>query len=154
MTRLKVTIRAAVADDRSMLYLLAEENLHPLAAQAGHPERFDAGRFLALLDEAEVYVAEAPSREIAGYVAVDDEDGGLAVRCLCIAPAYEAQAVGHQLLDWAEGLAVNRGAGRLDAVLTAGDEASRHLFAGHGFVPRTADDRPGTSVVEKRLPQS
>lgn len=152
MTRLKVTIRAASADDRSMLYLMAEENLHPLAGQAGHPERFQSGRFLTLLDQAEVYVAESPSSEIAGYVVVEDEDDALLVRCLCIGPAFEAQAVGHQLVDWAEGLAVSRGKGRLDAVLPASDEASRHLFLGHGFVaPQSATTE--MVVIEKRLPE-
>ena len=151
MTRLKVAIRAAAADDRSMLYLLAEESLHPMAARIGHPERFEPGRFLALLQEVEVYVAEAPSHEIAGFMALEEDDGTLAVRCLCIGPAFEARAVGHQLVDWAEGLAVNRGLQRVDAFVPAADDASRHLYAGHGFVPRPADDSPETLVVEKRL---
>jgi ribosomal protein S18 acetylase RimI-like enzyme len=153
MTRLKVTIRTAAADDRSMLYLMAEENLHPLAGQAGHPERFESGRFLTLLDQGEAYVAESPSSEIAGYLVVEEEDDALLVRCLCIGPAFEAQAVGHQLLDWAEGLAVSRGKGRLDAVLPASDEASRHLFLGHGFVVPQADATSETVVIEKRLPE-
>lgn len=151
MPRLKVTIRAAAVDDRSMVYLLAEENLHPLAAQSGHPERFDAAEFLAMIDQAEVYVAEAPSREIAGFIALEDEDDAVAVRCLCVGPAFEAQAVAHQLLDWAEGLAVSRGKPRLDALVPAADDASRHLYAGHGFVPRPDEDRPEVIVIEKRL---
>jgi GNAT superfamily N-acetyltransferase len=154
MTRLKVTIRAAADDDRSMVYLLAEENLHPLAARAGHPERFDGAQFIAMLDRSEVYVAEAPSAEIAGYIAIADEDDSMAVRCLCVGPAFEAQAVAHQLLEWAEGLAVSRGKVRLDAFVPAGDDPSRHLYAGHGFVPRPEDDRPETIVVEKRLTTS
>ena len=110
MESLKVTIRRATADDHSMLFLLAEENLHPLAVRAGHPERFDGA---ALLDAARARrgvrrrdrgatrsPATSPSTKTAGDVDL---------RCFCVNPAHEARMVANRLLDWVEGLAISRG---------------------------------------------
>ena len=74
------------------------------------------------------------------------------VRCLCVAPAYEARGVAHQLLDWSEGLAYGRGRGRLLATVAAGDERSLRLFHSHAFEsqPSAAE---GVSVLQKRLAQ-
>ena len=153
MESLKVTIRQATADDHSMLFLLAEENLHPLAMRAGHPERFDSAGFLALLESAEMFVAEAESREIAGYLAFDEVAGDVALRCVCVNPAHEAQMVANRLMDWVEGLALSRGRGRLTALVPTGDETSLHLYHRHDFTARPADDRPGMIALEKRLPE-
>src|SRR5512144_1185615 len=97
--------------DESVLFLLAEQNLRPLASQSGHPERYHPDELMDLLHAAEVFIAEADD-EVAGYVAVEDDAGDLVVRCLCVSPAHEAQAVAHQLLDWVEGVAFSRGARR------------------------------------------
>jgi ribosomal protein S18 acetylase RimI-like enzyme len=153
MERLDVTVRQATADDHSMLFLLAEENLHPLAERAGHPERFDGAGFLAMLAHAEVYVAENPVHEIAGYVAFDDEGDDVAVRCVCVSPAHEAQAVANRLVDWVEGLAFNRGRQRLTAFVPADDETSLRLYRRHDFTTWPAEDRPEMVVLEKRLPE-
>jgi ribosomal protein S18 acetylase RimI-like enzyme len=151
MTRVKVEIRTMRSGDESMLVYLAEETLHPLAAGAGHPERYDPGDLLALLAEASVFVAEAGG-EIAGYVAVERVPQALEVRCLCVNPAFEAQAVAHQLMDWIEGVAFTERRNRLRALVPAADERSQHLYRGHSFVPVRAADRPETIVLEKRLP--
>jgi ribosomal protein S18 acetylase RimI-like enzyme len=154
MTRVKVEIRTMRTGDESMLLYLAEETLHPLAADAGHPERYDAGDLLALFNEASgeaaVFVAEAQG-EIAGYVAVERAPETLEVRCLCVNPAFEAQAVAHQLMDWVEGLAFAERRARLRAQVPAADERSQHLYRGHEFVPQRALDRPEMIVMEKRL---
>jgi ribosomal protein S18 acetylase RimI-like enzyme len=139
MTRVKVEIRTMRSGDESMLVYLAEETLHPLAAGAGHPERYDPADLLALLAEASVFVAEAGG-EIAGYVAVERAPQALEVRCLCVNPAFEAQAVAHQLMDWVEG-----------ALVPAADERSQRLYRGHSFVALPVTDRPETIVLEKRL---
>ena len=103
MTRVKVEIRTMRRGDESMLLYLAEETLQPLAAGAGHPERYDPGDLLALFGEASVFVAESGG-EIAGYVAVERAAEALEVRCLCVSPAFEVQAVAHQLMAWVEGV--------------------------------------------------
>ena len=150
MTRMKVEIRTMRSGDESMLLFLAEESLHPLATGAGHPERYDPDDLLALLGEADVFVAEAEG-EIAGYVAVDRAPEALEVRCLCVNPAFEARQVAHQLVDWVEGVAFAERRGRLRAVVPAADERSQHLYRGHEFVARPAPDQPDTIVLEKRL---
>jgi len=153
MERLRVTVREARAEDRSLLYLMAEETLEPRAAEEGHPELYDETALLALLDRARVYVGETAAAEIAGYVALEDDDDELHVRCLCVGPAFEAQAVGRQLLEWVEGLALAEGRTRLCAYVPADDRPSRHLYEGHDFVPVPEPDRPEMIVLEKRLPE-
>ena len=150
MTRVKVEIRTMRSGDESMLVYLAEETLHPLAARAGHPERYDPADLLALLAEASVFVAEAGG-EIAGYVAVERVPQALEVRCLCVNPAFEAQAVAHQLMDWVEGVAFTESRSRLRALVPIADERSQHLYRGHSFVPVPTADHPETVVLEKRL---
>ena len=150
MTRVKVEIRTMRNGDESMLLYLAEETLQPLAAGAGHPERYDPGDLLALFGQAAVFVAESQG-EIAGYVAVERAPEALEVRCLCVNPAFEAQAVAHQLMDWVEGLAFAERRPRLRALVPAADERSQRLYRGHAFVPRPALDRPEMIVLEKRL---
>jgi N-acetylglutamate synthase-like GNAT family acetyltransferase len=150
--RLQCDIRLMRPGDESVLYLLAEQNLRPLASQSGHPERYHPDELLHLLRDAEVFIAEADD-EVAGYVAVEDDAGDLIVRCLCVSPAHEAQAVAHQLLEWVEGLAFNRGARRLEAFVPAADEASRHLYQRHDFSGVPESDRPELIVMEKRLPE-
>jgi len=151
MTRMKVDIRAMRSGDESLLLYLAQETLQPLAAGSGHPELYHADELLELLAAAEVYVAETGG-EIAGYVVVEHGPEALDVRCLCVNPAFEAQAVAHQLVDWVEGVAFAQRVDRLRAVVPGADERSRHLYRGHEFVPRPAADRPEMIVLEKRLP--
>jgi hypothetical protein len=77
--RLQCEIRLMHPGDESILLLLAEQNLRPLAWQSGHPERYHADELLHLLRDAEVFVAAADD-EVAGYVAVEDEAGDRVVR--------------------------------------------------------------------------
>jgi len=139
--------------DESVLYLLAEQNLRPLASRLGHPERYQPQELLDLLSSAEVFIAQADD-EVAGYVAVEDEAGDLVVRCLCVSPAHEAQAVANQLLDWVEGLAFSRSARRVEALVAAGDDASLHLYRRHDFSGTPEGERPEIIVMEKRLPEA
>lgn len=153
MERLRVTVREARAEDRSLLYLMAEETLQPRAAEEGHPEKYSEGALLGLLERARVYVGETDGAEIAGYVAFDTDEHDVRLRCLCVGPAYEARAVGRQLLEWVEGIAFAEGRSRLCAFVPADDRPSRHLYEGHGFVPVPDADRPDMIVLEKRLPE-
>lgn len=151
MERAKCSVRGVRVDDRGMLVLLAEETLHPLADGAGHPERYHATELLELLGRADVYVAETEG-EMAGFVAVEAEDDALALRCVCVSPAFEARGVANQLVDWAEGLAIDRRLRRLTAFVPAGDHPSLRLYRGHDFVPAAAQAQPEMLLLEKRLP--
>jgi GNAT superfamily N-acetyltransferase len=155
MDRLHCFIRAREPEDDARLVLLAEEVFRPLAEASGHPEHYASSQFLDLLESAEVFVAHgAPEKgEVTGFVALEDEGDGLAVRCLCVAPAYEAQGVAHQLLDWAEGLAYGRGRAWLRANVAAGDERSRRLFHGHAYESLPAAPERDVRTLQKRLAQ-
>lgn len=159
MVDLQVHIRIMDETERADVFALAEEVLRPLAAASGHLERFSEDEFMALMDRAEVYVAEpaAGPRELAGYVIVETEpppaeaaEPTLALRCLCLSPAFEESAVGDRLLEWTEGLAYSRGAARISALVAQSDRPSRKLYHTHEFVP-VAADLPETIVMEKRL---
>jgi ribosomal protein S18 acetylase RimI-like enzyme len=149
MDRIKCEIREAELNDRGMLVLLAEETLHPLAEGAGHPERYHTGDVVDLLDRADVFIAAADD-EPAGFVALEAEEDALAVRCICVNPGFEARGVANQLLDWAEGLAIDRRLERLVALVPAADGPSLHLYRGHGFTG--ADAGAEMLALEKRLP--
>jgi ribosomal protein S18 acetylase RimI-like enzyme len=133
-----------------MLVLLAEETLRPLADGAGHPERYRAGDVIALLDRAEVYVAQCGD-EPGGFVALETEEDACAVRCICVNPGFEARGVANQLLDWVEGLALQRQLKRLVALVPSSDAPSLHLYRGHGFVSHTGQD--DLLTLEKLLPE-
>lgn len=152
MERLKCSVREVRPDDRGMLVLLAEETLHPLATGAGHPERYRGDELLDLLERADVFVAEAEG-EVAGFAAVEVHEDTLAVRCVCVSPAFEARGVANQLLDWVEGRAIDRRLRRLTALVPAGDHPSRRLYGGHAFVVAEGDAGSEMVVLEKRLPQ-
>ena len=104
-----------------------------------------------LLDHADVFVAETGG-EMAGFVAVEAEDDALAVRCVCVNPGFEARGVANQLLDWAEGVGIDRGMTRLTAYIPFADHPSRHLYEGHEFC--AAGGQSGEMLLlEKRLPR-
>jgi ribosomal protein S18 acetylase RimI-like enzyme len=149
MDRIRCEIREASAGDRGMLVLLAEETLHPLAEGAGHPERYHAADVVGLLDRADVFVAQCGD-EPGGFVAVETEADACAVRCICVNPGFEARGVANQLLDWVEGLAIDRRLSRLVAHVPAADAPSLHLYTGHGFSSRREDEE--MLALEKRLP--
>lgn len=150
MERLKCTLRQGTDDDRSMLTLIAEETLHPLAEGAGHPERYHCDELVGLLDRAEVIVAEGEG-EVAGFMAVETQGEELHVACVCVGPYFEARGVANQLLDWAEGMGIDRGLTKLTACVPAGDHPSRHLYEGHAFVATASGDGEMVDLV-KRLP--
>jgi ribosomal protein S18 acetylase RimI-like enzyme len=150
MDRVKCEIREASRDDHSMLVLLAEETLHPLAEGSGHPEKYDTREVVDLLDRAEVFVAQCGD-ETGGFVAVEMGDEECDVRCICVNPGYEARGVANQLLDWVEGLALERKLDRLVAFVPESDTPSLHLYTGHGFSGRA--DEGDLLALEKRLPE-
>jgi ribosomal protein S18 acetylase RimI-like enzyme len=134
-----------------MLTLIAEETLRPLAVGAGHPERYHSDELVDLLERAEVVVAETGGA-VAGFMALETRADELHVYCVCVGPAFEARGVANQLLDWAEGMGIDRGVSRLTAVVPAGDYPSRHLYEGHAFVAATPPRSGELLALEKRLP--
>jgi ribosomal protein S18 acetylase RimI-like enzyme len=150
MDRVKCEIREADQEDRSMLVLLAEETLHPLAEGSGHPEKYRTQEVVDLLTRAEVYVARCGD-EPGGFVAIETDEDECDVRCICVNPGYEARGVANQLLDWVEGLAIERRLSRLVAFVPESDRPSLHLYTGHGFTGHT--DEGDLLALEKRLPE-
>jgi ribosomal protein S18 acetylase RimI-like enzyme len=150
MDRVKCEIRAADVDDHGMLVLLAEETLHPLAEYSGHPERYHTEDVVGLLGRADVFVARCGD-ETGGFVAVETEADACAVRCICVNPGFEARGVANQLLDWVEGLAIERRLARVVALVPQSDMPSLRLYRGHGFASQ--DDTAEMLALEKRLPK-
>ena len=106
----------------------------------------DDGRTLATLERDTVFVAELDG-EPAGYVAVEESERALRIEQLCVHPAHEAEGIGRQLLDWAEGYAISSGALRLEVVVEAGNERAAAFYHGRGFVSA------GSDLFELVLPQ-
>ena len=150
MDRVKCEIREASSTDHGMLILLAEETLHPLAEYSGHPERYQTGDVVGLLGRADVFVAQC-GEETGGFVAVETAGAACAVRCICVHPGCEARGVANQLLDWVEGLAIERKLSRVVARVPRSDLPSLRLYRGHGFASR--DDAGDLLALEKRLPE-
>lgn len=149
MDRINCEIREAEAGDHGMLVLLAEETLQPLAQGQGHPERFQSADVVDLLDRADVFVAQCGD-EPGGFIAVETDEDACVVRCICVNPGFEARGVANRLLDWVEGLALERKLARLVARVPAADGPSLHLYKGHGFKSRPEGDE--MLALEKRLP--
>ncbi|MGO8683086.1 MAG: GNAT family N-acetyltransferase [Thermoleophilia bacterium] len=149
MERLRCQIRSRRATDDSMLVLLAAESLRPLAETRGRGADYRDADVVALLQSAEVFVAECESN-IAGYIAVTEELPDLAIELVCVNPAYEARGVAHQLLDWVEGLAFSHHVAHMTTLVAGDDQRALHFFAGRGFAPQPSEG--GMVVLEKRLP--
>ena len=152
MDRVACEIRTMREDERSLLFLMAEEVLKPLADGSGHTELYRGGDMVGLLESAEVFVA-AHGDEPAGFVAVHGDPPALLVDCLCVGPAHEDETVAHQLMNWVEGLAFNRRLTRLEALVPDADQRSQDLFRGHEFVRQSMTDKPGMVILQKRLPE-
>lgn len=107
----------------------------------------DDGRTLTALERDTVFVAELDG-EPAGYVAVEESERAVRIEQLCVHPAHEAEGVGRQLLDWAEGYAISAGAARLEVVVEAGNERAASFYHSRGFVST------GSDLFELVLPQA
>jgi ribosomal protein S18 acetylase RimI-like enzyme len=135
----KAAIRAYRAEDEPVLFGLAQMTF---GGQSGWSDR----RTLDVLERDMVFVAEV-ERQPAGYVAL--EGGGEAVRIdqLLVNPEHEAEGVGHQLVEWAEGYAISLGARRLEAVVEQDNKNALDFYRRCGFSEREA------GLLELVLPQ-
>lgn len=103
-------------------------------------------RTLAVLEGAQVFVAEIEGYP-AGFVAVDVADDAVRIEQLFVSPEHEAEGVGHQLLEWAEGYAISVGARSMHVAVEPDNVRARDFYRRSGFVP--VDD----DLLELILPQ-
>jgi ribosomal protein S18 acetylase RimI-like enzyme len=134
MTYRKAEIRPFRRDDQPLLFGLASL------------DRGADRRTLAVLERETVFVAEVEGTA-AGYVAVERTDVRVRVDQLFVSPEHEAEGVGTQLLEYAEGYAISEGAQVLQVVVESSDRRAVDFYRGRGFVP-VADD-----LFEIVLPQ-
>ncbi len=130
----KADIRPLRPDDEPLLFGLA-------SIDRGADERT-----LAVLERETVFVAEVEGTP-AGYVALEPEEARVRVDQLFVSPEHEAEGVGRQLLDYAEGYAIYAGAAKLRVIVSAEDERAVRFYRGRGFVPAEPN------VLELVLPQ-
>jgi GNAT superfamily N-acetyltransferase len=135
MTFRKADIRPLRPDDEPLLFGLA-------SIDRGADERT-----LAVLARETVFVAEIEGTP-AGYVALEREEQAIVrVDQLFVSPEHEAEGVGRQLLDYAEGYAIYEGAARLRVIVSEEDERALRFYRGRGFVLASRN------VLELVLPQ-
>jgi len=135
VTYRKAEIRAMRPEDEALLFGLA---------------RLDRGadeRTLEVLEHETTFVADVDGQP-AGYVALVGEEGRVRIDQLFVSPEHEAEGVGRQLLEYAEGFAISEGAVALEVVVAPDDARALAFYRGRGFVP-VADD-----LLELVLPRA
>ena len=101
---------------------------------------------LGVLERETVFVAEVGGAP-AGYVALERDEQAVRVDQLFVSPEHEAEGVGRQLLEFAEGYAIFEGAERLQVVVEGGNVRAESFYRGRGFTPA------GEGLLELVLPQ-
>jgi GNAT superfamily N-acetyltransferase len=135
MTYRKAEIRPYRNEDEALLFGLA-------SIDRGADEET-----LRVLERETVFVAEVEGAA-AGYVALDREESHVRVDQLFVSPDHEAEGVGTQLLEYAEGYAIYQGAAALRVIVSEGDRRAVGFYRGRGFVP------VAENVLELVLPQT
>jgi GNAT superfamily N-acetyltransferase len=134
MTYRKAQIRPFRAEDEPVLFGLASL------------DRGADRRTLAVLERETVFVAEIEGSP-AGYVALERAETSVRVDQLFVSPEHEAEGVGRQLLEYAEGFAISQGARTLQVVVEGEDRRALDFYRGRGFA------RLGEDILELILPQ-
>lgn len=135
----KAAIRPVRSDDEPRLFGLARM---VFGERGGWNDRHT----LTVLETEHVFVAEV-DRSVAGFVALRDAEDAVRIDELLVSPDHEAQGVGGQLLDWAEGYAISIGAERLQVVVEEDNRRAEEFYRGRGFVPGAG------GLLELVLPQ-
>jgi ribosomal protein S18 acetylase RimI-like enzyme len=117
----------------------------PLLFGLASLDRGADARTLSVLEHETVFVAEIAGTP-AGYVAVTVVGEAVRIDQLFVSPEHEAEGVGRQLLDHAEGFAISERAGLLQAVVSTGDRRAQAFYRGRGFVSA------GDDLLELVLP--
>jgi GNAT superfamily N-acetyltransferase len=136
----KAEIRPYRAEDEGHLFGLAKSAF-------GDEEAWDDTRTLGVLEADTVFVAEVEGTA-AGYVAVERTGDCVCIEQLLVSPAHEAEGVGRQLFEFAEGFAISQGARSLRAVVEGENRRAVAFYRSRGFVPS------GHDLYELILPQS
>jgi ribosomal protein S18 acetylase RimI-like enzyme len=129
----KAQIRSFRSEDEPLLFGLA---------------RLDRGadeRTLAVLARETVFVAEIAGQP-AGYVALDVLERSVRIDQLFVSPEHEAEGIGRQLLEYAEGYAISERAERLQIVVEKDNRRALAFYSRCGFV------RVGDDLLELLLP--
>ena len=135
----KAQVRACRQEDEPLLFGLARRSF-------GERTGWSDERTLDVLGNEQVFVAEVEG-QLAGYVAVEPEADALRVDQLFVSPEHEAEGVGRQLIEFAEGYAIFRGAHTLRVVVEGGNARAESFYRGRGFVP------VGEGLLELVLPR-
>lgn len=133
MTYRKARIRPCEPADEPLLFGLASL------------DRGADARTLSVLEHETVFVAEVEGAP-AGYVALSSAGEAVRIEQLFVSPEHEAEGVGRQLLEHAEGFAISVRAGLLQVVVAATDRRAQEFYRGRGFVPA------GDDLLELVLP--
>jgi GNAT superfamily N-acetyltransferase len=134
MTYRKAVIRPYRADDEPLLFGLASL------------DRGADRRTLAVLERETVFVADLEGAP-AGYVALERAGDAVRVDQLFVSPEHEAEGIGRQLLEYAEGFAISEQALSLQVVVASDDRRASAFYRGRGFVD------VGPDLLELVLPR-
>lgn len=131
----KAEIRPFREDDEALLFGLASL------------DRGADSRTIAVLERETVFVAEVEGSP-AGYVALTRAEDAIRIDQLFVSPEHEAEGIGRQLLEWAEGYAISERATRLQVVVEAENRRALDFYRGRGFT------EAGENLLELHLPES
>jgi ribosomal protein S18 acetylase RimI-like enzyme len=131
----KAEIRPFREDDEAVLFGLASL------------DRGADSRTIAVLERETVFVAEVEGSP-AGYVALTRAEDAMRIDQLFVSPEHEAEGIGRQLLEWAEGYAISERATRLQVVVEAENRRALDFYRGRGFT------EAGQNLLELHLPES
>jgi ribosomal protein S18 acetylase RimI-like enzyme len=131
----KAEIRSFREDDAAVLFGLASL------------DRGADSRTIAVLERETVFVAEVEGSP-AGYVALTRAEDAMRIDQLFVSPEHEAEGIGRQLLEWAEGYAISERATRLQVVVEAENRRALDFYRGRGFT------EAGQNLLELHLPES
>jgi GNAT superfamily N-acetyltransferase len=104
-------------------------------------------RTIAVLEEETVFVAQLEGSP-AGYVALRPVGEAICVDQLFVSPEHEAEGIGRQLLEWAEGYAIAERAAKPQVVVEAENRRALEFYRSRGFA------EAGDDLLELRLPQA
>lgn len=135
MTYRKADLRPLRPDDEPLLFGLASL------------DRGADRRTLSVLADETVFVAEVEGA-LAGYVALSKGDEAIRIDQLFVSPEHQAEGIGRQLLEYAEGFAISEGAAALQVVVAASDRRAVDFYRSRGFV------QAGEDLLEIVLPGS